>query len=231
MCVSVERVYVEEPVHDAFVDRVVEKVGELRQGPPAGAGSVDLGAITHGPQVEVIERHVDDARRRGARVLSGGRSRPGAGRFWEPTVLTGADHDMAVMREETFGPVLPIMSVRDADEAVKLANDSPYGLGASVWTADRSRGEELARRVSAGSAAVNDGPIGYTVPELPFGGMGDSGFGVRHGADGIRKYCRTQSLVVTRWAPRRELHYFPYCRRATRALDYLMVFLHGRRRP
>jgi acyl-CoA reductase-like NAD-dependent aldehyde dehydrogenase len=231
MCVAVERVYVEEPVHDAFVARVVDKAGKLRQGAPAGPGSVELGAITHARQLEVIERHVEDARSRGAQVLAGGRPRPGPGQFWEPTVLTGVDQDMAVMREETFGPVLPIMRVADAEEAVRLANDSRYGLAASVWTADRRRGEQLARRVSAGSVAVNDGPIGYGVPQLPFGGVGDSGFGVRHGPDGIRKYCRSQSIVVTWWAPRRELHYFPYRRRATRVLERLMVLVHGSRRP
>jgi acyl-CoA reductase-like NAD-dependent aldehyde dehydrogenase len=229
-CIAVERVYVEDAVHDAFVAKVVERAGRLRQGVPSGPGSVDIGALTHAPQLLVVERHVEDARARGARILVGGRRGAGPGRFFEPTVIAGADHSMAVMRDETFGPVLPIMRVRDAEEAVRLANDSRYGLAASVWTRDLERGEALARRIEAGSAAVNDGPVGYGAQELPFGGVGDSGIGVRHGPDGIRKYCRTQSLLVTRRAPARELHYFPYTRRGTRLIERLMVLMYGRGR-
>ena len=134
ICIAVERVYVEEPVYDEFVSKVVSKVAGLRQGPPGAGGSVDVGAVTFPPQAEIVERHVKDAVDKGARVLVGGKRRQGQGRFFEPTVLTEVDHTMQVMTDETFGPVLPVMKVADADEAVRLANDSRYGLNSSVFT-------------------------------------------------------------------------------------------------
>jgi acyl-CoA reductase-like NAD-dependent aldehyde dehydrogenase len=227
-CISVERVYVEAPVYDRFVDLVGDKVRALRQGAPDGPGTVDVGAITFAPQLEIVRRHVDEARAAGARVVTGGHVRDGAGRFFEPTVLADVDHSMAAMVEETFGPTLPVMRVADADEAVRLANDSPYGLGASVWTRDRARGERLARRIESGFACVNDVDINYFAFELPMGGWKASGLGVRHGADGIRKYTRRQSILVTRLAFKRELHWFPYKPRTTRMLGRLVKALYGR---
>jgi acyl-CoA reductase-like NAD-dependent aldehyde dehydrogenase len=229
-CISVERVYVEAPVYDDFVQRVVRKVGELRQGAPGPEGSVDVGAMTFAPQLEIVQRHVDAAREAGATVLVGGRAGSGPGRFFEPTVLTEVDHSMACMTEETFGPTLPIMRVADAEEAVRLANDSSYGLGASVWTKDVARGEQLARRVEAGAVCVNDAQLNYLALELPMGGWKASGLGSRHGADGIRKYTRRQSLLVTRMAPKRDLHMFPYRARTTRLLGRLVKLVYGRGR-
>jgi acyl-CoA reductase-like NAD-dependent aldehyde dehydrogenase/choline dehydrogenase-like flavoprotein len=211
VCISVERIYVEDPVHDEFVDRVRAKVDALRQGPPGPPGSVDVGAIIFGPQIELIDAHVRDAVDKGAGVVIGGRRGAGPGRFYEPTVLVGVDHSMRCMTEETFGPTLPVMKVADAEEAVRLANDGPYGLQASVWTGDVERGEALARRIEAGVCCVNDAQINYAALELPMGGWKASGLGSRHGADGIRKYCRRQSLLVTpAYAPPREVHYLPY---------------------
>src|SRR5687767_7625657 len=126
-CISVERVYVEAPVYDEFVDKVTRKVAALRQGASSGPGTVDVGAVTFGPQLDIVERHVAQAREAGARVLTGGAGRDERGRFYEPTVLVDVDHSMACMTEETFGPTVPIMKVRDADEAVRLADDSEYG--------------------------------------------------------------------------------------------------------
>jgi acyl-CoA reductase-like NAD-dependent aldehyde dehydrogenase len=229
-CISVERAYVEEPIYDEFVYRVGEKVRKLRQGVPGGPGTVEVGAITSPPQVELIQSHVEDALAKGARVVAGGKRGPGPGDFYEPTVLVDVDHSMECMTEETFGPTLPIMRVRDADEALRLANDSPYGLQASIWTKDTARGEALARRVEAGVCCVNDAQINYVALELPMGGWKASGLGSRHGADGIRKYTRKQALLVTRFAPKRDVHMFPYKARNTRLLGKLVKLLYGRGR-
>jgi acyl-CoA reductase-like NAD-dependent aldehyde dehydrogenase len=229
VCISVERIYVEEAVHDEFVDRLRDNVKALRQGPPGAPGSVDVGAIIFPPQLEAIEGHVRDAVERGARVVLGGRPADGPGQFYEPTILVGVDHSMRCMREETFGPTLPVMKIRDPDEAVRLANDGPYGLQASVWTRDVTRGEALARRIEAGVVCVNDADLNYAALELPMGGWKASGLGSRHGADGIRKYCKRQSLLVTPgWAPVREAHYMPYAAETTALVAETMQLLAAR---
>ncbi|HEV3002157.1 MAG TPA: aldehyde dehydrogenase family protein [Solirubrobacteraceae bacterium] len=229
-CISVERVYVEEPVYDEFVAKVTEKVRELRQGVPAGPGSVDVGAITFPRQMEIIEDHVEDAKAKGARVLVGGHRKDGPGHFFEPTVLVDVDHTMKAMTEETFGPTLPIMKVRDAEEAIRLANDSKYGLAGSVFTKDVAKGEAIARRVESGAVDVNDVMVGYSALELPMGGWKASGLGSRHGAAGIRKYCAQQSLLVTRFAPKKDVHMYPYRSRTTKLLAGALKLLYGRGR-
>jgi acyl-CoA reductase-like NAD-dependent aldehyde dehydrogenase len=233
-CISVERVYVEAPVYDEFVGKVTQKMRALRQGAPAGPGSVDVGAMTNPPQVDIVSRHVEAARQAGATVVVGGHARAGEGRgqFYEPTLLTDVDHSMSAMTEETFGPTLPVMKVADVEEALRLANDSPYGLGASVWGKDVGRAEAVARRVEAGAVCVNDAQLNYLVLELPMGGWKASGLGTRHGAGGIRKYTRQQSLLVTRFAPKKDIHMFPYRAGTTKVLGRLVKTLYGRgRRP
>jgi acyl-CoA reductase-like NAD-dependent aldehyde dehydrogenase len=228
-CISIERAYVEEPVYDEFVAKVSEKVRELRVGKPEGPGSVEVGAITFPPQMDTIKDHVADAVQKGARVVTGGNQAPGAGRFFEPTVLVDVDHTMKCMTEETFGPTLPIMKVRDADEAVRLANDSPYGLGASVFSKDAERGEAIARRIEAGAANVNDAMINYTVLELPMGGAKASGLGSRHGPGGIRKYSSQQAIVVTaKMAMKKEVFMYPYKSRTSMLLTRFFKFMYGR---
>jgi acyl-CoA reductase-like NAD-dependent aldehyde dehydrogenase len=229
-CISTERVYVEEPIYDEFVELVTRKVGELRQGPPRGPGSVDLGAVIHPPQSDIVEEHVRDAVAKGARVVAGGGRSDDAGHFFEPTVLVDVDHSMECMREETFGPTLPIMKVSDADEGVRLANDTPYGLQASVWTRDVAKGEKLARRIEAGAVTVNDAQVNYVALELPMGGWKSSGLGTRHGPDGIRKYTKKQALVVTRLAPKRDLHMLPYSAKRTRLVERMLKLVYGRGR-
>jgi len=216
-------------VYDAFVGKVTEKVKALRQGAPAGPGSVDVGAVTFPKQMDIVSDHVDAARRAGATVLTGGHAPEGKGHFYEPTVLVDVDHSMSAMMEETFGPTLPIMKVADAAEAVRLANDSPFGLAASVWTKDVARGEEIARSVEAGAVCVNDAQLNYLALELPMGGWKASGLGTRHGAGGIRKYCRQQSLLVTRFAPpKADLHFYPFRPGRTKLIGKAVKLLYGR---
>jgi acyl-CoA reductase-like NAD-dependent aldehyde dehydrogenase len=227
-CISTERVYVEEPIYDEFVELVTEKVRGLRQGAPGGAGSVDVGAIIHPPQSDIVEAHVKDAVDKGARLVAGGKRRDDHGHFYEPTILVDVDHRMDCMREETFGPTLPIMKVADSEEAVRLSNDSPYGLQASVWTKDTAKGERLARRIEAGAVTVNDAQINYVALELPMGGWKSSGLGSRHGPDGIRKYTKKQALVVTRFAPKKDLHMLPYSARRTKLIGRMIKFVNRR---
>jgi acyl-CoA reductase-like NAD-dependent aldehyde dehydrogenase len=228
VCISIERAYVEAPVYDEFVGKVAEKVRALRQGPSSGPGTAEVGAVIFPPQLETIEAHVKDAVDKGARVLTGGKRRPGEGRYFEPTVIADATHEMECMTEETFGPTLPIMKVADADEAVRLANDSPYGLAASVFSKDIDRAEQVARQVEAGAVCINDAQINYFALELPMGGWKASGLGTRHGPGGIRKYCQQQTLLITRLAPKRDVHMFPYKAKTTKLLARGLRLLYGR---
>jgi acyl-CoA reductase-like NAD-dependent aldehyde dehydrogenase len=143
-------------------------------------------------------------------------------------VLVNVDHTMSCMTDETFGPTLPIMKVRDEEEAVRLANDTTYGLGSSVFTTDVARGERLARRMKAGVTWINDAIMSYMAQEAPFGGANESGLGSRHGAHGIRKYCQVQTILTTRFALKHEPTMFPNLATRSRLFDRLMVLLWGR---
>jgi acyl-CoA reductase-like NAD-dependent aldehyde dehydrogenase len=233
-CISIERCYVEAPVYDDFVARVVEQAKAIRQGPPTGPGSVDVGAMTFPPQVEIVERHVEDAKAKGAEVLVGGRRGLGGnaaqpGYWFEPTVLVGVTHDMACIQEETFGPTLPIVKVADTEEAIRLCNDSEYGLAAAVFSKDTARAQAIAARLEAGAVCINDALLNYTALELPMGGARPgSGIGYRHGPGGIRKYCRQQALLISRWHLHRDIHMFPYSKRRSRLLTKVFQVLYGR---
>lgn len=227
MCMSVERVYVEEDVHDAFVERVVSRTQQLRQGID-GDYDQDVGAMTRAEQLETVEAHVQGAVEQGARVLIGGRRLAGLGEsFYEPTVLVDVDHSMALMRDETFGPVLPIMAVGSAAEAVRLANDSPYGLNASVWSRDRALARRVAGQVCSGSVCINDVIISYGLTELPFGGEKASGLGRRHGPGGLQKYARSQSVAEDRLGLRSEPHWYPYSKARMRLLERATALFGG----
>jgi acyl-CoA reductase-like NAD-dependent aldehyde dehydrogenase len=210
-CISVERVYVVAPVYDEFVRKVVEKTEAVRQG--VGRKS-DIGSMTFAPQLDTVARHIEDARTKGALILTGGKRRGDQPGLWfEPTVLADVDHSMEIMREETFGPVLPIMRVADESEALRLANDSPYGLSSSVWTSDPETGSRLASELEAGNVCVNDCIVSYAVPDLPFGGVKSSGIGRVHGVEGLREFTQPKAVVTDRgWLPR-EPFWFPIPKR------------------
>jgi acyl-CoA reductase-like NAD-dependent aldehyde dehydrogenase len=210
VCTSVERVYVEAPVYDTFVAAVVEKVKALRQGPPAE--DVDMGSMTSRGQVAKVKAQLAAALNQGARVLTGGGAGD-KGLYLQPTVLVDVTHEMEIMKEETFGPVIPIMKVRDFDEALRLANDSPYGLSGSVFSGDKAAASKAAEKIEAGAVCINDCLINYVIPEAPMGGVKQSGLGRRHGAEGIRKYCRQKSVVTDRFGLKSEITWFPMTRR------------------
>jgi succinate-semialdehyde dehydrogenase/glutarate-semialdehyde dehydrogenase len=197
-----ERIYVHEAVHDRFVDEFVAAVKALKLGSPLDY-STDMGSLTFPRQLDTVRAHVDDAVAKGATVLAGGLHRPDLGPyFYEPTVLTDVTAEMTVYREETFGPVVSIYKVATDDEAVTQANDTPYGLNASVWTRSAARGREFAARINAGSVNVNEGFIAaWGSADAPSGGMGISGTGRRHGPEGLLKYVDTQTIAVQRMLP------------------------------
>ena len=214
-CASVERCYVQERVAEEFTSRVVEKVRTLKQG--VGDEGADLGAMSSERQLLTVEEHVGEALARGARALTGGARLGGAGgHFHEPTVLTNVDHTMAVMREETFGPVLPIMTFRDEREAVRLANDSPFGLTASVWTRDIARGRRVARLIEAGTVMVNEVLYTHGIAQTPWGGVKQSGLGRTHGRLGLLEMVAPHHIHINRLARVHDLWWFNYTPGAAR---------------
>ncbi|OBF30238.1 aldehyde dehydrogenase [Mycobacterium sp. ACS1612] len=223
VCVSIERVYVEAPIYDQFVAKLTDKVSRLRQGQDDDKYRFDVGAMATAAQRDIVARHVEQAVASGARVTTGGKP-TGVGTFFQPTVLADADNSMACMREETFGPTLPVVKVADEDEAVRLANDSNYGLSATVWTGDPARGERVARRLEAGAVNINDALANGFQFNVPMPGWKDSGIGARNGgAEGILKYCRPQAITTPRIPTQaNEPLWYPYSRRRFRIAMGLM---------
>src|SRR5260370_23929376 len=186
-CLSVERCYVHESIYDDFLKACVSKTAKLRVGPGTDPAS-DVGPMIHEKQLRIVRNHVDDAVAHGARLLAGGTPMPRVGaNFFAPTILAGVGHSMAIMREETFGPVLPVRSFKTEDEAVALANDSEFGLAASIFSRNRKRGEALARRLNAGTVMVNDLIACFGISEAPHGGVKASGIGRTHGYFGLEE--------------------------------------------
>jgi acyl-CoA reductase-like NAD-dependent aldehyde dehydrogenase len=197
-CLSVERIYVEQPVAERFVQLCLEKTKKLRLGSSADV-EADVGPMIRESQLEKVEQQLRDAEERGARILTGGNRRADLGpNFIEPAVVTQVDHSMQLMREETFGPVLAIRSVASVDEAIALANDSPFGLSASIWTRDARRGRELASRIRAGSVMINDVASYYGISEAPHGGPGWSGWGRTHSRLGLLEMVQVKYVDVDR---------------------------------
>ena len=199
VCVSVERVYVEAPVYDEFVAKLADNVRKLQQGSETDGGfTYDLGAMATDAQVGIVQRHVDEAVAAGATVLTGGKP-TGQGTFFPPTILTDVTHDMSCITEETFGPTLPVIKVADEEEAIRMANDSVFGLSATVWTGNTARGERVARRLECGAVNVNDALSNVFVFGVPMGGWKESGVGARAGGPyGILKFCRQQAITSPR---------------------------------
>lgn len=234
MCSSVERVYVSAQVSERFISLVTEKVKALRQGPEDGP-EVDIGAIIFPRQLDIINEHVQDAIAKGAKVLTGGSRNTDLlpGYYYRPTVLTDVDHSMKIMTEETFGPVIPIMVVRSDDEAVRLANDSCYGLTAMIWSRNLERAKRLAARIEAGTVAINDcGATGFGLCEAPWLGVKDSGFGFVHSAEGLKNFCKVKHIIIDRGLLKREFYWFPNSSKSYQLLSTIfeMLFARGSKR-
>jgi acyl-CoA reductase-like NAD-dependent aldehyde dehydrogenase len=195
-CLSVERCYVHSSQYESFIDACARKTRQLHVGNGMDANT-DVGPMIRERQVRIVESHVEEAKVRGARVLVGGECLPELGEnFYAPTVLADVTHDMRIMREETFGPVLPIMPFDNDDEAIRLANDSEYGLAASIFTRDAKRGERIARRIHAGTVMVNDVISCFGISEAPHGGVKASGLGRTHGKFGLEEMVRRKYLDI-----------------------------------
>ncbi len=221
-CIGVERVYVHERVHGRFLDELTRRAREVHSGTDAEA---QLGPMTLPTQVDVVRRHIDDALSRGATAVVGGRDAVGE-RFIQPTVLTDVPEDSSAITEETFGPTVTVNKVRDMDEAVELANATSYGLGSTVFS--RSRGAELASRLRSGMTAVN-GVISFAgIPALPFGGVGDSGFGRIHGPDGLKEFTYAKAVARQRMKPLLALTTFERDSKADASFAAIITALHGR---
>ncbi len=224
ICTSIERVYVEAPVYQPFVAKVVERVRAIRQGP--SADQVDLGSMTSETQLEKIAAQVDDAVASGAKVLTGGRRNPAhPGLYYEPTVLIDVTHSMNIMTEENFGPVIPIMKVDNAEAALRFANDSRYGLSGSIFSRDKAAALHLAERLQSGAVCVNDSLVNFIIPDAPMGGRKDSGFGYRHGAEGIRKFCHQKTIVIDRFGLKEEFPWYPATAKKTKQVRHLLNLL------
>jgi succinate-semialdehyde dehydrogenase/glutarate-semialdehyde dehydrogenase len=214
-CASVERLYVHEKIAAQFIETVVGQVRALNQNTGTQEGT-DIGAMSSERQLQLVEEHVEDAIKHGARVLTGGhRKSELAGAFYEPTVLADVTHQMLVMREETFGPVLPVMTFKDEAEAVRLANDSRFGLTASVWTKNIARGRRLAEQIEAGTVTVNEVLYTHGIAQTPWGGMKQSGLGRTHGRLGLLELVAPQHVHVNRVTHFRDLWWFGYTPRAS----------------
>jgi acyl-CoA reductase-like NAD-dependent aldehyde dehydrogenase len=209
-CLSVERCYVHRSLYESFANACAEKTKQLRVGDGMDS-QTDVGPMIHERQVRIVESHVEDAKARGARVLAGGTRLPELGvNFYAPTVLADVTHDMRIMREETFGPVLPVMAFDSDDEAVRLANDSEFGLAASIWTRDSARGEKLARRIHAGTVMVNDVISCFGISEAPHGGVKSSGVGRTHGRFGLDEMARVKYLDIDRMPGIKKVWWYGY---------------------
>ena len=223
-CCGTERIYVVAEVYDEFLKLVLEKGKNLRQGSELGWNE-DIGAIFWDKQMTIIEAHVEDARAKGANILMGGRRNPDLpGLYYEPTVMTDVDNSMDIMQLETFGPVLCIQKVQSEEEALRLANDSEFGLNGNVWTKDKAKGYALAAAIDTGACSVNDMALSYGIPAAPFGGKKNSGVGQVNGKKGLRGYCHEMPIVIDRFGGKMQNGY-PYSAESAEGMKKLMNFL------
>jgi len=228
-CLSVERCYVHRSLYESFVEACVRKTKKLRVGNGTDP-EIDVGPMIHERQLRIVESQLEEAVSRGARVLAGGSRLEKLGRnFFAPTVLVDVNHEMQIMREETFGPVLPIMPFENDEEAVRLANDSDYGLGASVWTRNLARGEAVAKRIQSGTVMVNDAVSCFGISEALHGGVKASGLGRTHGHFGLEEMVRVKYLDVDLLGGVKKSWWYGYGEKFTRQMEGVIDLMFSRR--
>lgn len=227
VCLSVERLFVEQGIEEKFLALCVEKTKKLRLGPGCDPAT-DVGPLIRPQHVQRMSNLVNDAEARGARVLCGGKPRPDLGEnFFEPTVLAGVNSTMKLFQEETFGPILAVQSVKDAEEAIARANDSSFALAASVWTGDAERGQAMAARLRAGAVMINDAISYFGIAEAPHGGCGATGWGRTHGMAGLHEMVQTKYIDVDRLPGREKPWWYRYGADLERAADSFLKFEFG----
>jgi acyl-CoA reductase-like NAD-dependent aldehyde dehydrogenase len=207
-CLAAERMFVFDAIYDDFERRVVELASQLRQGPPLGEEVVDVGALVTPAQLDIVENLVNDAVSKGARVLVGG-TRRDDGQYFAPTVLADITSDMAIMNEETFGPIMVLVRVADEVEAVSRANDTQFGLGCTIMTKSRSRARRIQRQMNVGNCSINEFALTYMAQDLPFGGIGRSGFGRLNGREGLRACANQKAVLSDRWPLHQPANLYP----------------------
>ncbi|MEW6203190.1 MAG: aldehyde dehydrogenase family protein [bacterium] len=229
VCASVERVYVDRRVVEDFTSAVVEKTKKLRLGDGIDPDT-DMGPLISEERIGVVEAHINDAVSKGARILTGGkRITDLPGFFFEPTVIADANHTMDCMMEETFGPTLPIMVFDDIDEAVELANDTRYGLNASIWTANIKKAEGISRRLRAGTVIVNNCLFTYGFSQCPWGGVKESGIGRTHSVHGLHELTNIKNVTINTPLIREDLWWYPYTENKYKALKGALKAMFGGR--
>lgn len=226
MCTSVERVFVVESVYDKFMALVKREFEQVRVGGPDE--DADMGPMTFPKQINIVEAHIKDAREKGAKIVSGGARIDRKGQFFQPTLIEDVTTSMDIYTEETFGPVLPIIKVKDEEEAIRLANDHQYGLNASVWTLDVNRGIEIASRLECGQVTVNEIVQSVGNPVLPFGGVKNSGFGRYHGDEGLLSFTHTRAIMADYGRLPSEPFWFPYTGKYPELVKAFKALLDGK---
>jgi len=222
-CTSVERIYVQEPACAAFKAALVKEVERMKQVIDSD-GDSDIGAMTTDFQVKIVARQVEDAKAKGATFLTGG-NWDGASRLIPPMVVEGVTDEMLIMREETFGPVLPLLTFKTEDDAIALANASEYGLTASVWSKDLERAQRVARALVVGGVSINNVMATEANPALPFGGTKGSGYGRYKGEHGLHAFCNVKSVLTDKDSAKIEANWYPYTREKYRIFTDMMVHL------
>ncbi|MBN2356381.1 aldehyde dehydrogenase family protein, partial [candidate division KSB1 bacterium] len=227
VCASIERVYVAQPVAEPFIQACLDEIRKVRVGDPLDANT-DVGPMTTAEQMQIVQHHLADAVAGGAKILYGGERIKGKGFFIQPTLLTQVDHSMKVMTEETFGPIVAIMAVKDIDEAVRMANDSKYGLSAYGWTRSRATAKKMMRELDAGTVMINDATSSWGEPNAPWVGFKQSGIGLSRSEYGLREMVQVKYVSYDRGNNEQNIWWFPYTTIGRKFIIDAIEFLYQR---